>query len=214
MSITHVLFVTDRSGSMYELAKDVRGGFNQQIEELRKDPEPDVEFRVSVTLFNHEQYRLCENVPLEQVPLMDEKNYATGGNTALFDAIGDTVSKFKETHPVLGEDKVLLVIQTDGEENASQRYNRIMIQMCLDAIKAEGWAVLYLGQGAEGFQGGAHVGTQSSLVANSSVGTRSSYGAVGQTMRAYSAGKVAADKTVDWFDQEYRKREADDETGS
>jgi hypothetical protein len=74
----------------------------------------------------------AQNVPLEQVPY-GEKHYAHSGNTALFDAIGDTVSKLTETHPVLGErTKVLRVIQNGmARRNASQRppYNRIMIRI-------------------------------------------------------------------------------------
>lgn len=205
---THVIFVTDKSGSMYELAEDVRGGFNSQIQDLKDNPEPDVEFRITVTLFDQIQYVFCQNAPLANVEALDKNTYKTGGSTALLDAVGDTISRFKESNVESEGDKVLLIIQTDGQENASTKYGAKMIADRLEKLKEEGWAVLYLGQGIDAWQqGGQMLNTSSNYVAATSHSTRSSYGAVGQTMRAYSTEQVKAESISDWFEIELKKAE-------
>lgn len=207
---THVIFVTDKSGSMYTLAEDVRGGFNAQIDDLRKNPEPDVEFRVTVTLFDQVQFSLCVNSPLDGVPVLDEETYKPGGSTALLDAVGDTISRFKESNVESEGDKVLLIIQTDGQENASSKYGAKDISDQLAKLKDEGWAVLYLGQGIDAWlQGGQMLNVSSNQIDPSNRGTRSSYAAVGQTMRSYGSGQVKAETISDWFEQELKKAERD-----
>ena len=209
---THVIFVTDKSGSMYELADDVRGGFNQQIQDLKDNPEPDVEFRVTVTLFDQIQYTICQNAPLDGIPVLDKETYKTGGSTALLDAVGDTISRFKESNVESEGDKVLLIIQTDGQENASQRYGSKDVADRLAKLQSEGWAVLYLGQGFDAWhQGGQTLHLNSSRIRSDSVGTRSSYAAVGQTMRSYGSGQVQAHQVVDWFEDKYKKAEDESE---
>jgi len=182
--ITHVLMVLDRSGSMWSLAEDVRGGFNEYMKGLSLDTKND--YRVSVTLFSTEYRQLCENAPLDDVPVLDSTNYQTWGNTALYDAVGKTITEFKT---VLGKrDKVLMVIQTDGKENSSREFNASQVGSMIKAYEATGnWSFLYLGQGLDTWDQAARMGVSM----DSYVNTRHDPNGVLRTYEALTIGTVA-----------------------
>jgi len=203
---THVLFVTDMSGSMADKATDVRGGFNEYIDGLRvaKEADPNLKFRVTVTLFDDVQESFCVDAKLRDVPAMTTENYRPRASTALLDAVGDTISAFKEKHPVLEPDhKVILIIQTDGMENASRRRTYDEVALMLSIAEREGWVVLYLGQGRDAWRAGDHLGTRVVRTNTSGVGTRSSYGAAAQATTAYAGGQmVNTSQVADWMEEQ------------
>src|SRR4051812_46903169 len=93
---THALMVIDMSGSMSALAQDVRGGFNEYLAALRADSGSD--YRLTVTLFDHEFIPLAVDAPLADVPELTTENYRPRGNTALNDAIGRALAAFDLAH--------------------------------------------------------------------------------------------------------------------
>ena len=110
-----VLFLLDKSGSMEERLEDTIGGFNSFIRTLyEKSPE------AIVSLYTFSDKCTCEysRVPVGQVKFMSKDTYVPGGNTALFDSIGKVIKE-------AGKDaEGLLVILTDGYENASRKYTK------------------------------------------------------------------------------------------
>src|SRR5215813_13143622 len=80
----HVLFVIDSSGSMHPKATDVRGGFNSYVSTLGEDTQS--AYRLTAVTFDTQVTTLFTDVPLTDVPQLDESNYLPGGNTALYDA--------------------------------------------------------------------------------------------------------------------------------
>lgn len=190
---THVLVITDKSGSMYGLASDVRGGFNSYINELRADKNGD--YSVTVTLFDTECESLCINVPLSKVPAFTEDNYHPGGMTALLDAVGETIQRFENNADVCKHDRVLVVVQTDGRENSSREWSKDKIKKLIkDREATEQWTFIYLGAGAEAWnQGGQYgMGMQVNTV-STSWGTRSSYRGLAQGTIAYASGTSGAE---------------------
>lgn len=70
---------------------------------------------------------------------LNNDDYNPNGPTALYDAIGDTINWYRY------EEDVLMVIVTDGMENASKRYNHKQITNMLDEKeKFRGWTYVYL----------------------------------------------------------------------
>lgn len=195
--ITHALLAVDRSGSMAELAGDVRGGFNAYLDQLAEDGG---DYRLTVLLFDHEARLLTEAAcPLAQVPRLTRDNYVVRGNTALYDAIGYLITQF-ERHFTLGEqDRVLLVVQTDGKENSSREYTAAGIRAMIDQRVATGrWMTVYLGAGPDAWGAGESLGMQSVNTARTSVGTRSTYESAAAATRAYAAG-VGGDEVMRSF---------------
>jgi uncharacterized protein YegL len=177
-----VLFVTDMSGSMAHLAQAVRDGFNDYIKELRSDPGKGVEYSVTLTLFEGEAHRPLVWNDLQSVRTMDEEMYMPGGMTALLDAVGSTVESYRGNG-----DRVILLIQTDGHENSSRHYSYAKVRELLNDKEKEGWLVIFLGQGGDDvIRGAEKLGlnrSQTVQVANSSVGTRSTYSSLGHATR-------------------------------
>jgi len=69
---TYILTITDMSGSMSPVAKDVRGGFNSYIKGLIEDQ---TECLVTATLFDTDFVTLCMNKVPAEVPELNNSNY-------------------------------------------------------------------------------------------------------------------------------------------
>lgn len=190
MSTTHVLIITDMSGSMSKLAADVRGGFNSYIEDLRKDT--DATYKATVTLFDHRYMPLCAAATLDQVPALDDHNYVPAGSTALLDAVGRTIGQFDQATTLEPDDRVLLVIQTDGQENSSIEWKFAAISKLITAKEATGqWSVNYLGAGKDSWDQANAMGINSANyinTADTSAGTIASYSGLATATRSYSKG--------------------------
>jgi hypothetical protein len=188
-SITHVLIVTDKSGSMATVADDVRGGFNTYLDTLAADGN---NYRLTVTLFDTRYTAHAVDAPISAVPRFDARNYSPGGMTALYDAIGKTLTDFDAKHGPLGEDeRALLVIQTDGEENSSREFSQGAVKKMLADREAAGkWGCLFMGAGPEAWRGGHSLGLGATTVStrHDSEGTQSSYVAMAAATRSYSGG--------------------------
>lgn len=145
-NLTEMVFILDRSGSMYGLERDTIGGFNAMIDK-QKQAEGDAV--VSTVLFNHESRVIHDRVPLAQVKPMTTADYTTGGSTAMLDAIGDAIRHIRMVHKYARPEDVpahtVVVITTDGMENASRRYNREQVRRLIDEQQKKGWEFLFLG---------------------------------------------------------------------
>jgi hypothetical protein len=194
-STTHVLFVTDMSGSMQSLAEDVRGGFNTYLDDLAKDGG---KYRLTVTLFDDRFESLCVAAKLKDVPRLTAENYRPRAMTALLDAVGKTVAEFDARVPALADgDRVLVVVQTDGHENASTEFTRDRIAALIKEREATGrWSFMYLGAGADAWAQAGGLGFAASSTvksAHSGSATRSAYSGMTAASIAYSKGATAAE---------------------
>jgi hypothetical protein len=181
--------VIDMSGSMGDLADDVRGGFNAYLDQLAGHGE---EFRLTVTLFDTEFIPLAVDAPLTEVPRLDEHNYNPRGMTALYDAIGKTLAEFQTKHgTVLDNERAMLVIQTDGHENSSVEFSKHRIRKLIDDREATGrWMSMYMGAGPSAWDEGAGLGMGrfSMATTQDAGGTRSRYSGLATASNAYAAG--------------------------
>jgi hypothetical protein len=133
--------ILDKSGSMEAKRTDVIGGFNAFVAEQRKTLG---RARMIVTQFNTEVTPPTPAVPLEEVLPLTPARYMPGGNTALFDAIAQTVGRADaEKRP---DERVLCLIITDGEENSSRETTLAQIKKVIGEREARGdWTFAYLG---------------------------------------------------------------------
>ncbi len=144
---TELVFILDKSGSMHGLEQDTIGGFNSM---LQKQKELDGECRITTVLFDNRYELLHDRIDIRAVSPMTEKEYQVGGTTALLDAIGRTVQKLvsvqKNTAKEYRADRVLFVIITDGQENASQEYSSNKVKGLIQLEKEKyGWEFVFLG---------------------------------------------------------------------
>lgn len=187
---THVLMVLDESGSMGHLADDVRGGFNTYLDGLAADT--DGKYRVTAAKFGNDYQLLCNAAKLKDTPRLTHGNYSPGGMTALLDAIGKLITDFEKVGAFTEQDRVLLVIQTDGNENASREYKLDDIRkMITDREKTGRWSAIFVGAGPDTWQQAAGLGIRDGStvsMAATGEGTRSTYTGLTRGTVAFASG--------------------------
>lgn len=180
-NFTEIVMLIDKSGSMYHLIDDTIGGFNGYIDSQKK-----IEGYAEVTtvLFSSDTQVLHDGVDIKAVEPITKNQYVPSGNTALLDAIGETIEKIQTKHDNVIEPKrpnsVLFVIITDGQENASKKYKKSQIQnMITHQQKSHHWEFVFLGANMDAVSEAASYGISyaSDWTANSA-GTANVYAAV------------------------------------
>lgn len=158
--MTELVFILDRSGSMYGLEQDTIGGFNSLLEKQKADSS---EAYVTTVLFDNELRTLHDRLPLAEVKPMTNADYTVGGSTALLDAVGSTIKHIarihKYAHPDHKPEKTLFVIITDGMENASREYTYDKVKTLISHEQEKyGWEFLFLGANIDAASEGARFG--------------------------------------------------------
>lgn len=144
---TELVFILDKSGSMWGLEADTIGGYNAMLE---KQKSLEGECRITTVLFSDHVELLHDRIDIKAVSPISEKEYQVGGSTALLDAIGRTIHKIghAQKHIKDGDraEKVMFVIITDGMENASREYSVEQVRQMIEHQKTRyGWEFLFLG---------------------------------------------------------------------
>ena len=142
---SQITFLLDRSGSMEACWDDVLGGFNAFI----KDQDP--EAKLTLVQFDHEYKVSYENLKMGEVQPLTRETYKPRGSTALLDALGQFISSSKNSDPVSTNSTNLVVIFTDGLENASKTYTKAHIKDLVEQKTKDGWTFVYMGANQDAF---------------------------------------------------------------
>jgi len=163
---TDITFILDRSGSMDSIKKDVVGGYKTFVEDQKKLGD-----NASMTLvqFDNEYELVFSHVPIQYV---DAKlNFYPRGMTALRDAVGRTIKTTGERLSKLSEaerpNKVMIIVLTDGEENASNEFSHSQIR---EMVKLQqnvyNWQFVFLGANIDSFAVGGSLGVNAFTTSN------------------------------------------------
>ncbi len=164
-----ILVIADRSGSMSSILDDSIGGFNQFLKEQQELPG---EATLSLVLFDDKYETPIVNAPIRNVRPLDKTTFVPRGMTALFDAVGKGVNGLLARNPK----KAIVVIITDGGENASTEYKAAGVKSAIDSAKARGYETVFLAANQDAFTVGQTMGTQSNHnFAATGAGIRSAY---------------------------------------
>ena len=119
--INHVILVEDASGSMSHLRQKLIQVTNAQLETFRQEGKRlGQETRISLYTFNTTCRNHLFDVPIDNVHDILQ-NYATGGSTALIDAVYSAINETLSIAQGKDDHAFLLIALTDGEENASRK---------------------------------------------------------------------------------------------
>lgn len=146
-TLTEIVYILDRSGSMSGLEADTIGGFNSMIEKQKQTGE---KAYVSTVLFDDRTEVIHDRVQIEKVDKITNKEYFVRGSTALLDAVGGAIKHIINIHKYAREedrpDKTIFVITTDGMENASMNYNYEQVKKMIEKEQKEyGWEFIFIG---------------------------------------------------------------------
>jgi len=150
-----ICFILDETRSMEAIKSETMGGFNEYLEILKND-ESSKSALFALTKFNSDKIELVyDGIPLEKVEPLSDQNYHPAAITPLYDAIGKTISTLKikqESSPVL------LVIQTDGQENASKEFTKQKVQDLIKERQTVGWTFAFLGADIDAYTASSAIG--------------------------------------------------------
>ncbi len=143
--------IVDKSGSMSDCIENTINGFNEQVSKIRQlETEfPEQEITIGLTTFNHEVYHHFFQSPPAIVRKLNTETYRPDGTTALLDAVGSTIKQIEnETKHHSGElnTTVVIVILTDGHENASKLFKLEDIRKAISRLEETGkWTFSFIG---------------------------------------------------------------------
>lgn len=163
-----IVVILDQSGSMDNIRSDMIKALNDLIKEQKQLDRP---CRFTLVQFNDKVKRVIENKELKLIRPLTMNDYVPNGTTALYDAIGSTLDWFRY------ETNVLLVIITDGLENASSQYTKSAIFDLLEEKKKyRQWTYLYLSNDLSQADQGKGLGMDNSACSANCVVEQKAYG--------------------------------------
>lgn len=159
-NLTYIALVLDRSSSMNAVREATIAGFNAFIEEQRAAPgEALVTFASFADTYELHQ----DGVPLASLEHLHEGTYQPHGNTALYDGIGKTIESVGARLRMMPEEarpaRVLVMVQTDGEENASRSFSRWQITSMINHQRTKyNWNFVFIGASESAVAGAVAMG--------------------------------------------------------
>lgn len=167
-NITELVFILDRSGSMSGFEADTIGGFNATIE---KQKEQDGKVYVSTVLFDNESEVIHDRIDINEIKRMTRRDYQVHGCTALLDAIGGAIHHIGNIHKYARAEDVpehtILIITTDGMENASYRYSSEKVkEMIKRQTEKYGWEFIFLAANIDAVEIAENIGIRKERAAN------------------------------------------------
>ena len=147
---TAIAFVLDETGSMEVCRGAAIAGFNHWLAEQQVAKQLALDEVCTLTLVKFSErpgLPLCrivhEGAPLAAVPPLNRETYRPNGGTPLLDAVGRTIMWMDRQQPQA--DRTLIVVLTDGDENASHEFTAPQIRDLICSHEATGtWTFVYL----------------------------------------------------------------------
>lgn len=212
----HVTFLVDRSGSMASIRDDVIGGFNQFVHEQQA-----LEGECFLTLHQFDSGgfdTLFDAQSIKDVRKATLNDFQPRGSTPLLDSIGKTITSAAtrvEAHP---DEQPIVVVLTDGYENASREYKRESIRKLIAEKEAAGWVFTYIGANVDAYSESAGMGFNVAATQNFVGDKQGTYAAMDSVGGAVAGARAAAASgvsvsTADFYvktgkgaDEDWKKR--------
>jgi uncharacterized protein YegL len=199
---------------MSGLESDTIGGYNSMLE---KQKAVAGECQITTVLFDNNYELLHDRIDIRAVSPLTDNEYQVGGSTALLDAIGRTINKIGNAQKHPAEDyraeKVMFVIITDGEENASREYTAEKVKAQIERQKSKyGWEFIFLGANIDAVETAARFGIDRSRAQNyhaDSEGSAVVYETVAEAAVMFRAAPKGAKLDGGWsekIEEDYKRR--------
>lgn len=210
---TDITIVLDRSGSMSSVANDTIGGMNRFLDDQRKAPG-------TATITLHQFDDLFETPikaqDVKSAPNLTSETFVPRGNTALLDAIGRAIGDTGARMEASGEqdraEKVVFVIITDGQENASHEYNHGKVfEMIEHQREKYSWMFVFLGANQDAIKTASSLGMRGGAAmtyAHNKAGTQSAFASTGKNLSALrtnisrAGGQSVSHSAMDFTDED------------
>lgn len=190
---THICMILDRTGSMESIKQDTIGGFNSYIAAQKSLPTP-----ATFTLVQFDSQDPFEVIhkftDIQMVTDLTAQTYMPRASTPLYDAVGRGINDLKAVLGALPEalrpKKVVMVIVTDGQENASREFTGTQVRKMIADAKEAGWQFVFLSADESAISDSASLNIDASNAAffkKSSQGSNEMWERVANRSMAYRA---------------------------
>jgi hypothetical protein len=185
-------------------------GFNEFLSGQRaKDG---AALRLTVVQFDDQDPHevVISSAALADVSPLRPDQFQPRGMTPLYDAMGRLIAAAE--HEVasraewgLPAEDVVVVVFTDGLENASREWDHRRVFDLITAKRAEGWTFVFLGANQDSYATTRDMGVAASHTSNfapSPAGMKAAFASVDRSVASYR-GKARAERAVqqdDWFE--------------
>lgn len=205
---TDLVFVLDRSGSMSGLEGNTIAGFNDMMEQQRREPGQAL---VTTVLFDDQYQMLHRRIPLEELRPMDTSQYYVRGCTALLDSLGKTIHDMIQCcRDSERGHKVIFVIITDGLENASREYSYRTVEKLIRQQQNEyGWEFIFLGANMDAVEEASKLGIRPERAGNyenDAQGVGLAYEVIAETVSCMRMGATVCAEWKDRIEGDMKKR--------
>ncbi len=129
--------------------------------------------------------------PIGDVRDLTHDDYAPRGGTPLIDAAFTTIRAIEDSIKGRTDIKIVLAIQTDGEERDSVENTWSGLKALVAEKEAAGWEILFMGVGMDAYAEAAKMGVSRDKTLSygmNAEATRSAFATTAQKTVAYSAG--------------------------
>ena len=190
-----IWFLVDRSGSMSSISEFVVSGFDEFFTKQRADAG---EATVTVVQFDDESPHdvIVDGVRLDRVPSIRDR-FRPRGMTPLYDAVGLLLDRAERRG---GDDAdQLVVILTDGMENASTRWTHHDLFRRIADLRRRGWTFVFLGANQNSYDTGGRMSMPAGNVSNfrpDESGVHAAYTGLDRTVRKWR-GKARHERVRD-----------------
>ena len=138
----NIRVVLDRSGSMSNCVHQTIDALNGYLIGMQNEKTEGV---VTVSLFDSQSIEIgVDKVQIKDLSPLDYSFLTPRASTPLYDSIGAAIYEHSN-YDATKEDKKVLVIVTDGLENASREYTGEAIKKLVEEKEEAGWLIVYLG---------------------------------------------------------------------
>lgn len=201
--------VLDQSGSMSDCVVNTLNGVNEQIlktHELAREF-PDQEITMGLTVFSDQVTTVYKNAKPESIGFLTTRHYQPSGSTALYDAIGKTIFQLETEMKVRGDrptDTAIVIILTDGYENASRLFSLKDIRESILRLEATGrWTFSFLGATLDAVDMAEKMAfkRQNSFSFDKSTMNEEVWGRVNRSMGTYMSKKTRGESLDNMFDE-------------
>jgi Mg-chelatase subunit ChlD len=144
----HIAVILDRTGSMESIRDDIIGGFNTFLK--KQQAEPGKATFTLVQFDSQDPYEvICKFTPIADVQELTRETFVPRASTPLLDAMGRGINDLDESLAKMTiktrPDRIVMVIITDGQENASQEFTKGQVEAMIKAKQEKSdWQFVFL----------------------------------------------------------------------
>lgn len=192
---THISVILDRTGSMETIRDDTIGGFNAFLNAQKA--QPGLATLTLVQFDSQDPYEIVHHFkPLGEIPELTRQTFVPRANTPLLDAMGRGINDLEKSLADMAEEerpsRVVMVIITDGQENASHEFRKDQIEkMIKERQEKSAWQFVFLSADLAAIGDALANGVRAASVMGHDKdrhGTQAAWAALSRSIADYRAG--------------------------